>query len=110
MTLAAKVGKGGKVALAGKITAGGVPAPSVKVVILSGAKKIASATTNAAGTYLATVKLKKGSYSLRATAAAADRDVTAQGCALVPATLPKCVSATAAGAAAASKAVKVRVK
>jgi hypothetical protein len=110
VTLAAKVGKARKVALAGRVTAGGVPAPSVKVVIFSGTKKIASATTNSAGSYVASARFKKGSFSLRATAAAGDRDVTAQACALVPASLPKCVSATAAGATASSKAVRVRVK
>jgi hypothetical protein len=113
VTAAAKAGKGGKVAVAGKVSAGGQPAPGVAVSVFSGAKKIATTKTTPAGTFLATVTLKKGSYSLRVTAAAPESNVTALGaCALIPAgaPLPKCVSAMSAPFVASSPVVNLRIK
>ena len=110
LTVAAKVAKGGKVTISGRISAAGIGAPGITVVIQDGAKKLTSTKTGATGSFAATVKLKKGAHSLSAKAAAVDTDVTAQGCAAAPAGAPTCVSATAAGVALASMALKVKVK
>jgi hypothetical protein len=110
VTLGAKVAPGGKVTLSGKVSAGGVPAPGQTITILVGSKKLGSAKTGATGAFKLTTKLKKGAYSVRARLTAGDQDVTAQGCALVPAGAPTCVSATAAGGTAFSKTIRVTVK
>jgi hypothetical protein len=110
LTLAAKVAKGGKTTITGRISAAGIGAPGVTVTIQDGARKLTSKKTGASGSFSAVVKLKKGTHSLRARAAATDTDVTAQGCAAAPAGAPTCVSATAAGVALASKTLKVKVK
>jgi hypothetical protein len=113
-TFAAKVAKNGRVAFSGRVTAGGVPAPGQPVAIYSGSRRLASTKTSATGSYAATAKLRKGSYTLRARLTASDTDVTSQACALVPAAavpaIGSCVSATAAGATLFSKSVRVRVK
>jgi len=110
LTLAAKVAKAGRTTISGRISAAGIGAPGITVTIRDGAKKLTSKKTGATGTFSAVVKLKKGTHSLRATAAATDTDVTAQGCAAAPAGAPTCVSATAAGVALNSKAIRVRIK
>jgi hypothetical protein len=110
ITLTAKVGKGRKVAIAGRATISGQPLPGIPVPIFSGTKKIATAKTSTSGTFLVTKVMKKGSYTFHAGLAAPDLDATAQACALVPASLPHCASATIAAFAVSSKAVKVRVK
>lgn len=110
ITFAAKVGKNGKVSFSGKVSAAGVGAAGGAVAILSGSKKIASATTDASGSYAASAKLKKGTYALKARVTSGETDVTAQGCAAAPAGAPKCVSATAAGVSLTSKTVRVKVK
>jgi hypothetical protein len=110
LTLAAKVAKTRKATFSGKISAAGIGAAGVTVTILDGSRKVASATTSASGSYTASAKLKKGTHTLRAKVTAKDTDVTAQGCAAAPAGAPKCVSATAAGVALTSAAVKVKVK
>jgi len=110
LSFAAKVGKAGKVTFSGRISAANIGAPGVAVTILDGSKRVASAKTGATGSFSAVAKLKKGTHSVRAKAAAVDTDVTAQGCAAAPAGAPKCVSATAAGVALTSKTVKVKIK
>jgi hypothetical protein len=111
VTFKAKQAKaGGRVSFTGKVSAGGIPAPGQSITILSGSKKVASAKTSASGTFAASAKLKKGTYSLRAKLTAADQDVTAQGCALVPTGAPTCVSATAAGGTSVSTTVRFKVK
>ncbi len=114
-TFAAKAAKRGKaktakVTASGKVTAGGVPAAGQSIAIFSGSRRLVSTRTSAAGSFAAALRLKKGSYSLRAKLTAADTDVTSQGCALVPAGAPACVSATAAGGVVFSKTVKVKIK
>lgn len=114
VTLAAKVGKGRKVAIAGRATLLGQPAAGLPIVILSGSKKVGTTTVNKAGTYLKTLTLKKGKYTLRAgTASTSDVDITAAGaCSLIPsgAPLPKCVSATLAAFATVSNSATITVK
>jgi hypothetical protein len=106
----AKAATKGRAAFSGKISAAGVGASGASVVILEGSKKLASTKTGATGSFSASAKLKKGTHTVRAKATAADRDVTAQGCAVAPPGAPKCVSATAAGGTLSSSAVKVKVK
>jgi len=112
ITLAAKAGKG-KAVLAGRVTLAGQAAPGFPVTILNGAKKVGTAKTNTAGSYVFTAKLRKGSYSLRAGAAADDVPVGAAGCAAIPANTPglgPCVTATVPAFAVLSKVVRVKVK
>ena len=112
ITLAAKAGKG-KAVLAGRVTLAGQAAPGFPVTILNGAKKIGTAKTNTAGSYVFTAKLKKGSYSLRAGAAADDVPVGQAGCAAIPAGTPglgPCVTATVPAFTVLSKVVRVKVK
>ena len=114
IAFAAKAAKGHRAAFSGKVTAGGVPAPGQPIGIYWGSKKVASATTGATGGFSAVAKLKKGTYTFRAKLTAADTDVTAQACALVPAAaipaIGPCVSATAAGGIAFSSSVRLKVK
>ena len=112
VSLSAKVAKNRRASFSGKVTAAGIPAPDVAIAILAGSKRIASAKTSAAGSFAASAKLKKGTYSLRARATAGDRDVTSQGCAAAPsgAGVPPCLSATAGAATATSATVRLRVK
>lgn len=110
LTVTAKVGKNRKVTIAGRATLSGQPLPNIPVPIFSGAKKIATAKTTASGTFAVTKVLKKGSYSFHVSLAVPDSDATAQACALVPASLPKCASATLAAFSVSSKAVKAKVK
>lgn len=112
ITLKAQAGKG-KAVVAGRVTIAGQPVPGLPVPIFAGAKRVGTAKTTSSGSFAATVKLKKGSYSLRAALAVPDLDATASGgCAAIPAgaPLPKCVSATIAAFATSSSAVKVTVK
>ena len=111
VTLAVKAGKG-KAVLAGRVTLAGQAAPGFPVVLLNGAKKVGLVKTNTAGSYVFTAKLKKGSYSLRAGAAADDVAVGAAGCAAIPAGTPglgPCVTATVPAFTVLSKVVKVKV-
>jgi len=100
-----------RVTVAGRVSAAGVPAPNELITVYDGTRRIAGTKTSATGTFALTTRLaRKGVHSLRAKLTAADTDVTAQGCALVPAGAPTCVSATAAGGTRFSKAVRVRIK
>jgi len=111
VTLAAKPGKG-KAVLAGKLTIAGVPLPQAPVTIFAGTKKLGVAKTTAAGSYVFTAKLKKGSYTLRAAVASDEVNAGTQGCAAIPAGTPglgPCVSSAIPAFAVASKAVKVKV-
>ena len=114
VTLTAKAGKGGKVAVAGRATLLGQPLAGAPIAILSGTKQVGTAKVSNGGTYLTTLKLKKGKYTLRAgTASPEDVDITNNGaCALIPAgtPLPKCVTATLAAFATVSNSAKVTVK
>lgn len=78
------------------------------VVFVSGGKTVARARTNAAGVATATVAVRKAA-SFTATATIADADLGSAGCvATVPGSPFPCVSATAKGGKATSKAVRVR--
>jgi hypothetical protein len=113
VTLAAKAGKG-KAVLAGRVTIAGQPVPTFPVTIFSGTKKIGTAKTSAAGSFVFTARVKKGPYSLRAGAAAPNGlPAGTTGCAAIPAGTPglgPCVSATIPAFAVFSNPVKVRVK
>ena len=114
VTLAAKAGKG-KVVVAGKLSVAGqaLTVPGIPVPIFSGTKRVALAKSTAAGTFAATVKLKKGAYTLRAAVALPEIPTGTQGCAAVPipsgSGLGPCVSATIPAFAVASKPVKVKI-
>ena len=113
VTAAAKAGKR-KAVLAGRATIAGQPLPTYPVTIFSGTKKIGTAKTTAAGSFVFTAKLKKGTYSLRAAVASSSGlPAGAAGCAAIPAGTPglgPCVSATVPPFAVTSKAVRVKVK
>jgi hypothetical protein len=112
VAFSAKAGKNRRASFSGRVSAGGVPAAGVSVVVLSGSRKLATTKTSASGTFSASAKLKRGTYSLRARASAGDTDVTSQGCAAAPSGpgVPPCVSATAAGATTFSATVRLTVK
>ena len=97
------------ITFSGKVTAGGVPAAGQPISIYDGSRRIASTKTGASGSFAVRGKLKKGAHTLRAKLTATDTDVTAQGCALVPAGGPPCVSATAAGGTLFSKSIRIKV-
>ncbi len=111
-TLKAKAAKNRKVSVSGSVTAAGQPVPGATVLVYAGSKKLFTVKTGASGTFAASGKLKKGSYSLQAKASSGDADVTAGGCA--PPTNPLapagCVSATASGVTASSATVRLKVK
>jgi hypothetical protein len=116
VTLAAKAGKG-KVVVAGKLSVAGqaLTVAGIPVPIFSGTKRVATAKTNSAGTYAATVRLRKGSATLRAAVALPEIPTGAQGCAAAAAVIPAgaglgpCVSANIPASAVTSNAVKVKV-
>lgn len=95
--------KNGRYTVSGRLSEGGLPTVGASVALLRGnsATRLAAAgkaTTSAAGAWSASAKLvgKKPVY-FKATAAAAERDATATGCATpLPATVAPggCVSAT----------------
>jgi hypothetical protein len=101
----------------GKLTEGGIPATGIAVAILRGTvatkvAKVSSATTKTDGSFSSTgkVKPKKTTY-FKATARAAERDFTAQGCLnpLPPTIAPAgCVSATLPPLQATSAVVKLK--
>lgn len=111
-TLKAKAAKNGKVSISGSVTEAGQPVEGATVLVYAGSKKLFTTKTGASGTFAASGKLKKGSYSLQAKASSSDADITAIGCGaptnpLAPA---GCVSATASGVTASSGTVKLTVK
>jgi hypothetical protein len=120
LTVGATVKKGKKTAtytVKGKFTEGGVPVSGATVTLLRGASaarlsRVASPTTKADGSYSSAGKVaaKKTTY-FKATASAAQRDFTAQGCVNpLPATVAPagCVSATLPPLSATSVVVKVK--
>jgi hypothetical protein len=114
VTLAAKPGKG-KAVLAGRVTIAGQPVlpAGFPVTIFSGTKKIGTAKLTAAGSFVYTAKLKKGSYSFRAGVASPELNGGTAGCAAIPAGTPglgPCVSSAIPAFAVASKVVKVKAK
>jgi len=105
LTLTAKRSGKAKAALTARLSPA---AAGTTVSFLAGGKRVARAKTNASGIARATVRLAKTTV-FKATAAAADADLGAGGCAAtVPGSPFPCVDATAKGSAAASKAVRVR--
>ncbi len=103
--------------LKGKVAEGGVPSPGIPVSILRGTSparlaKLGSATSKTDGSFSASgkVKLKKTTY-FKATATAAERDFTAQGCTNpLPVTVAPagCVSATLSPWTISSAVVKLK--
>jgi hypothetical protein len=112
VTLSGKAGKG-KAVLAGRISIAGVPLPGAPVTIFSGTKKVGTAKTTTAGSYVFTAKAKKGSHSYRAAIASPEVNAGTQACAAIPAGTPglgPCVSSAIPAFAVSSKVVKVKVK
>ena len=118
LTLGATLNKKTKAYIVkGKLSEGGIPVAGIGAIVFRGSSatrlvKVSTATTKADGSFSSTGKVKaKTTTYFKATASAAQRDFTAQGCANpLPATVAPagCVSATLPPWSATSAVVKVK--